>query len=317
MSTLTILLIVVAALATTACSRSIHQKDFASADEAAKALVSALRSNDNSAILEVLGTEATPMIDSGDPVQDKNARERFLLAYDAAHDFDNSTADQSTLEIGTDKWPFPFPLVKNGERWSFDNAKGTEEIVNRRVGNNELSTMQACLAFVDAEREYYAHNPQNDSLLQYAQKFISTEGKKDGLYWPTTNDEQPSPLGEAFARARGEGYFQNVTPKSEPFHGYMYRLLTKQGPNAKGGAYDYLVGDKMLGGFALIAFPAEYGSSGVMTFIVNHDGVVFSKDLGPDTAKAAVAIDSFDPDSDWKREEAIEHPDERGSSAPA
>jgi len=306
MRTFVILVIAFAATALVACNRPVQQKNFTSADEAAKALATALRSNDKGALLEMLGANAGPAIDSGDPVQDKNTRERFLQAYDAAHDFDDTVAGQSTLEVGADRWPFPFPLVKSGERWAFDSAKGVDEVVNRRVGGNELSAMQACLAFVDAEREYYARNPQNDSLLQYSGKLISTEGKKDGLYWPTTGADAPSPLGEGFARARGEGYFQNINPKSEPFHGYMFQLLTRQGPNAKGGAYDYLAGDKLLGGFALLAFPAEYGNSGVMTFIVNHDGIVFSKDLGSETPKAAMAIEAFDPDSSWKREAAIE-----------
>jgi len=159
---------------------------------------------------------------------------------------------------------------------------------------------------VDAEREYYSRNPQGEPLLQYAQKLASSEGYKDGLYWPTTGDELPSPLGEQFARARSEGYFEQGVAASKGYRGYIYRLLTAQGPSAAGGAYDYLVKGKMLGGFALIAFPVEYGNSGVMSFIVNHDGVVYSKDLGPETAKAAGAIAAFDPDSSWKQEAAIE-----------
>jgi hypothetical protein len=246
------------------------------------------------------------MVDSGDPVQDRNSRERFLQEYATAHALDSSVEGITTLEVGTDKWPFPFPLVQSDGRWRFDSTAGAEEIVNRRVGANELSTIQSCLAFVDAEREYYVRNAQQDPLLHFAQKLVSTEGQKDGLYWPTAGDEEPSPLGENFARARSEGYFRQGASAGAPFHGYMYRLLKAQGPNAAGGAYDYMAGDKMLGGFALIAFPAEYGSSGVMTFIVNHDGVVFSRDLGPDTPRAAQAIEVFDPDQSWTREAAIE-----------
>ena len=253
----------------------------------------------------MLGPKAQSVVDSGDPVQDKNARERFLQSYATAHAFDNSVEGLTTLNVGTDAWPFPFPLVQHNGRWQFDSSAGAEEIINRRVGANELATIQSCLAFVDAEREYYSRNAEQDSLLHFAEKIVSTEGRKDGLYWPTTGNEDPSPLGESFAQARSEGYFQDRVSRSTPYHGYIYRLLTAQGPNARGGAYDYMVGDKMLGGFALIAFPADYGNSGVMTFIVNHDGAVFSKDLGPETPKAALAIQTFDPDQSWKREAAI------------
>jgi Protein of unknown function (DUF2950) len=310
MRVLVALLIMVAATQA-ACSRSVQQKDFASAEEAVQALVAAAQSDDTRALLEVLGQEAEPVVGSGDPVQDKNSRQQFLQAYAAAHALDTSVEGRTTLEVGTDKWPFTFPIVQRDGRWRFDSTAGVEEIVNRRVGANEISTIQSCLAFVDAQREYYVRNAQQDSLLHFAQTLVSTEGQKDGLYWPTAGDEEPSPLGEEFAQARSEGYFQDDASKdgaskATPYHGYVYRLLKAQGPNAAGGAYDYMVGDKMLGGFALIASPAEYGSTGVMTFIVNHDGVVFSKDLGPDTAKAARSIEVFDPDQSWTKEAAIE-----------
>jgi hypothetical protein len=294
------------AVALVACSRSVSQKDFASPEEATEALVIAVKAADTHALLEVLGTDAEPMINSGDPVRDRHARERFLHAYEAAHSFDSSTAGVTALQVGSDKWPFPFPLQQHGARWSFDSSAGAEEIVNRRVGENELDAIQACLAFVDAEREYYSRNPQGEPLLQYAQKLASSADRKDGLYWPTTGAEPPSPLGEQFARARSEGYFEHGVTAGSGYRGYIYRLLTAQGPNAAGGAYDYLVSGKMIGGFALLAFPVVYGNSGVMSFIVNHDGVVYSKDLGPDTAKAASAIAAFDPDAGWKREAAIE-----------
>jgi hypothetical protein len=299
-----LLILIVAALA--ACSRSVPQQDFASAEEAVRALVAAAQSNDTQALLEVLGEKAEPVVSSGDEVQDRNSRERFLQSYEQAHALDTSVEGVTTLEVGTDEWPFPFPIVQRDGRWRFDSAAGTEEVLNRRVGANELATIQSSLAFVDAQREYYALNPERDPLLHYAQKLISTEGRKDGLYWPTASDETPSPLGEAFAQARAEGYFDKDVSKATPFHGYVYRLLKSQGSNAKGGAYHYMVRDKMLGGFALIAAPAEYGSSGVMTFIVNHDGIVFSKDLGEDTAQAALSIESFDPDQSWTREASIE-----------
>jgi len=301
-----LILLVCFAAALVGCSRSVSQKDFASPEEAAQALVAAAKAKDTHALLEVLGADAQPVIDSGDPVRDQHARERFLHAYEAGHSFDSSAEGVTTLQVGSDKWPFPFPIQQHGARWSFDSSAGAEEIVNRRVGENELDAIQACLAFVDAEREYYIRNPQGQPLLQYAQKIASTEGSKDGLYWPTTGDEPQSPLGVKFARARSEGYFEKGVVVGQGYRGYIYRLLTAQGPRAAGGAYDYLVNGKMIGGFALLAFPVEYGNSGVMSFIVNHDGVVYSKDLGADTAKAADGIAAFDPDSSWKREAAIE-----------
>jgi hypothetical protein len=301
-----LVLLVAVAAALVACSRSVSQKDFASPEEAAQALVAAVKAADTHALLEVLGADAQPVIDSGDPVRDRHARERFLEAYAAAHDFDSATEGTTTLQVGADKWPFPFPLQQHSNRWSFDSSAGAEEIINRRVGENELDAIQSCLAFVDAEREYYIRNPQEQPLLQYAQKLASTEGHKDGLYWPTTGDEPVSPLGEQFARARSEGYFENGVAAGQGYRGYRYRLLTAQGPSAAGGAYDYLVNGKMIGGFALLAFPVEYGNSGVMTFIVNHDGVVYSKDLGSETAKVASGIAAFDPDSSWQKEAAIE-----------
>jgi hypothetical protein len=284
----------------------VRQKEFASADEAVQGLITALRTGDKQSILEVLGEKSAPAIDSGDPVQDKNAREQFLQAYGKVYALDDNKKGKLILEVGNDKWPFPFPIVKHAANWIFDSAAGVDEIVNRRVGANELATIQSCLAFVDAQREYYTRNPDGDTFQHYAQKLISSDGKRDGLYWRTLGAESPSPLGEEFVRARGEGYFKTENPKAEPFHGYMYRLLTKQGTHAKGGAYDYFVAGNMMGGFALLAFPAEYGKSGVMTFIVNHDGIVYSKDLGTNTPKTALSIDSFDPDKSWKQEAVIE-----------
>jgi hypothetical protein len=301
----TTLFVLIASLAVlTACSPAKPQT-FETPEAAVEGLIAAAQSGEVKPVLKVLGKAAEPLLSSGDPVADKNVREEFVERYKEANSLDKANPDSITLEVGTDKWPFPFPLVKGDGGWHFDSAAGAEEIINRRVGENELSTIQSCLAFVDAEREYYMLNVEKDPLQHYAAKLISSDGKKDGLYWPTADNEEPSPLGEAFAKARAEGYLQEATPpKSTPFHGYVYRLLTGQGPAAKGGAYDYVVNDKLLGGFALIAFPAEYGNSGVMTFIVNHDGVVYSRDLGPDTAKLALAIDKFDPAEPWKREEA-------------
>ena len=288
----------------TACTG--RQQDFESAEAAAQALAAAVQSDEAGALLEVLGKEAEPVLNSGDPVQDKNSRARFLEAYASAHTLRADAAGVATLEVGADAWPFPFPIVRRDGRYRFDSTAGGEEVINRRVGANELATIQSCLAFVDAQREYYARNAAREPLLHFAQKLASTPGQKDGLYWPTSGTEPQSPLGEAFARARSEGYFEEGVGKATPFHGYVYRLLTSQGPHAAGGAYDYMVRDKLLGGFALIAFPVEYGVSGVMTFMVSHDGVVFSKDLGRTTATGVQLIETFDPDPSWQREAAIE-----------
>ena len=282
------------------------QQSFVTPEAAVQALVKAAQAKDTKALIKLFGPLGAPLIESGDPVADKNARENFLARYKAGNSLDKSKADKVTLEIGQDKFPFPIPLASSEGHWYWDSAAGAEEIINRRVGENELRTIQACLAYVDAQQEFYLRNVGKDPLQHYANKLISTAGKKDGLYWPTTGDEPLSPLGEEFVNARAEGYLQSSTPQPQPFHGYVYRLLTRQGPNANGGAYDYLVNGELLGGFGLIAFPAEYGSSGIMTFIVNQDGAVYSRDLGPDTRKAAMAITEFNPDSMWTKEDGTD-----------
>ena len=307
MRTFTALLVTIA-LMQTACSRSTPPQTFASADEAAQALVAAAQTDGADALMKVLGSNARALIDSGDAVQDRNSRDRFVQKYSVAHSLEGNETDGITLSVGQDQWPFPVPIVRRNGRWHFDTEAGAQEIINRRVGTNELAAIQSCLAFVDAQREYYVRNPQQDPLLHFSQKLLSSEGQKDGLYWPTSGDEEPSPLGARFAEARAEGYFQNgsTTSAAHPYHGYVYRLLTAQGPNANGGAYEYVVRGKMLGGFALLAYPAEYGNSGVMTFIVNHDGVVYSRDLGSDTPQVAAKLQPFDPDQTWKREASID-----------
>jgi hypothetical protein len=282
------------------------QKTYATPEAAVENFIKAAEGNDPRALLKVLGQEAEPLVNSGDAVEDKNSRDSFVQSFKTAHSLDTSDPERVTLEVGEDRFPFPIPVVRTNGRWRFDSTAGADELINRRIGANELDTIQSCLAYVDAQREFYVRNAQQDPLLHFADKLISTEEKKDGLYWPTDGDEPPSPLGEAFAAARAEGYLQDGAPKKgTPYHGYIYRMLTKQGEHAPGGAYDYLVDGKLLGGFAAIAFPAEYGNSGVMTFIVNHDGAVYSRDLGADTAKLAMQIESFDPGPEWQREEGV------------
>jgi hypothetical protein len=297
------LFVVLAALAPLAIGAPAGQKSFKTPEAAVQAFIKAAQAKDTQALLALLGPVAKPLIDSGDPVDDKNARDEFLAKYKAKNSLDKSVADKATLNVGDDEWPFPIPLVKKDGVWYFDSAAGAEEIINRRVGENELATIQSCLAYVDAQQEYYLRNVGKDPLQHYANKLISTTGKKDGLYWPAAEGESPSPLGEEFVNARAEGYLQPGTPRGQPFHGYVYRLLTRQGPQAQGGAYEYMVNGELLGGFGLIAFPAEYGSSGVMSFIVNHDGVVYSRDLGPHTEHVAMGIAEFNPDSMWKAED--------------
>jgi hypothetical protein len=297
------LLLIGTLLTTSGCGA--RQKSFDSAEAAAQALAAAVQDGRIRGLVQVLGPDTEAMIESGDPVQDQNARETFLREYEARHSIDKDEAGRTVLQVGADDWPFPFPLVEENGKWRFDSTEGVEEIINRRVGANELYTIQACLAYVDAQREYYLRNPDGDPLLHYAQQLVSSEGKRDGLYYEVSGDEPESPLGGAFARARDEGYFKEGVPRPEPYHGYVYRLLKSQGANATGGAYEYVANDQMIGGFGLIAYPADYGNSGVMTFMVSHDGTVFSKDLGPETAKAAGAITQFDPDESWKREASI------------
>jgi hypothetical protein len=222
------------------------QRTFSSPEEGVKALIDAAKKNDTKGILEILGPEAKSIIESGDPVADRAAHEGFVKSYDEANKLVKSGDTKSILEVGKDDWPFPIPLVKENAGWRFDTKQGKEEIINRRIGRNELDVIQVCLALVDAEREYYQRDPDGDKLLQYAQKFISTKGKRDGLYWETKANEQPSPLGPLVAHARAEGY-KGAGGKPVPYHGYYYKILTGQGKDAPGGAYDYLVRGKMMG----------------------------------------------------------------------
>jgi hypothetical protein len=250
---------------------------------------------------KILGPGGRDILHSGDAQADKNALAKFVTAYDAGHKLSQDSPTKSTLSVGADDWPMPVPLVKQGDGWHFDTAAGREELLARRIGRNELTTIDACKAFVDAQRDY-ASTDRGDGIIDYAQRFVSSPGKKDGLYWPTKAGEPDSPLGPLFVQAQAAGYKAAGVPgKPQPYNGYYFRIMDGQGPAAKGGAYSYLAHGKLMGGFALIATPATYGVSGVMTFMVNQDGDVFQKDLGPDTAKAAAAIKTFDPGPGWKK----------------
>jgi hypothetical protein len=290
-------------LAGTAADAATRQKGFATPEDAVKAFAAALKSDDEKELLSIFGPAGKELISSGDPVRDKQRRERFISDYDRK----NSIAPEGSkmvLVVGEKDWPFPIPLVKKGDLWIFDTKAGIEEILNRRIGEDELSTVQTLLAVVDAQREYAMKDRDNSGIRQYAEKFASDPGKKNGLYWETKPGEEPSPLGELVADARAEGYSRSGAKQGPiPYHGYYFRMLKKQGKNAPTGAFDYIVKNKMIGGFAVVAYPAAYGNSGVMTFMVNHEGVVYEKDLGPNTAAIAKGMISFDPDKTWKKAE--------------
>jgi hypothetical protein len=291
---------------------AVSPKRFASPEEAMQAFVAAMRADDTKALLAILGSGGRALLFSGDPVADRENREKFVKAYEAGNKL-VATGDTAVLRVGADEWPFPIPLVKDRDRWRFDTAQGRQEILTRVIGRNELYAIQTCLAVVDAQREYYGVDRDGDGILEYAQTFASAPGKRDGLYWPTAAGEPESPLGELVTRARAEGYRRKGAGPT-PYHGYVYRILTAQGPAARDGAYDYVSKGHMIGGFGVVAFPAQYGVSGVMTFLVNHDGVVYQKDLGRGTRATALAMKTFNPDGTWTKAEV---PELSAAAAPA
>lgn len=283
----------------TAIAAASAQKVFVSPEAGVAALVDAVKANDQTALRAILGRHGEKLLSSGDAVADAQNRANFIAAYNDAHKIEPSGGGQETLVIGKDEWPLPIPLVKTSGGWRFDTEKGEREIIDRRIGRNELAAMQVCLAIIDAERDYVAKDQDRNGVLEYARKFVSTPGQHDGLYWEAAPGEPPSPLGPLLAAAAEEGYPAN-RPLA-PYHGYFYRILTKQGKDAPGGTYDYIVKGKMIGGVAVVAYPARYGVSGVMTFIANHDGVVYEKNLGENTTRIAETMTTFNPDPSWKR----------------
>lgn len=279
------------------------QKTFASPEKAVEALVGSLKKADRASVKALLGPGSEKLI-SGDEIADRRVRERFLSAYDEMQRLDREGKSRAILVIGRNEWPFPIPIVKKNKRWLFDTRAGIQEILNRRIGANELDTIQTCLAFIDAELEYVMNDYDGNGIREYAARFWSDPGKKNGLYWQTAEGEDPSPLGVLFAKAKSEGYAEKKGGEgSSPYHGYFYRILTAQGDHANGGASDYMVNGQMIGGVALVAYPAKYGVSGVMTFIVNHEGIVYQKDMGPKTSETASAMKAFDPGPGWNRVE--------------
>jgi hypothetical protein len=273
-------------------------RTFSTAQEAAEALVAAAAAQDVPALDAIFGPDGKALASSGDEVQDRNDMARFVEAarvklaiVPAPKD-----PDRATVVVGEDAWPFPVPLVRTGTTWSFAPKAGLREVLDRRVGQNELDAIQICHGYVEAQKEYAMEDPDGDGVHEYAQRVISTEGKKDGLVWREADGSLGGPVSDAIARAISEGY----ADKTKPYHGYFFRVLRRQGKHAPLGAMEYVVRGKMIGGFALVAWPASYRVSGVMTFLVSHDGVVHEKDLGKDTASIASRMEAYDPGPGWK-----------------
>jgi len=277
------------------------QRTFASAEDAGNAFFAAMKAPDDQAPLNILGPAGKDVLSSGDPAEDADARETFIVKYQEMHRLVTESNGKVALVVGAENWPFPIPLVNNHGSWYFDTDAGKDEIVFRRVGKNELSAMDACRELVEAQKQYFARPPR-DIPKQFAQKFVSDEGRHDGLYWHGADDESNSPINPLIAYAYGKG------PKDEvgdqvPFNGYFFRILTSQGSHAPDGAKNYVIDGKMSAGFAFVAYPAEYRSSGVMTLIVDGSGTIHEKDLGPNTTKLAEAMTAYDPDSTWHKAE--------------
>ena len=272
------------------------QKTFGSPEDAVTALVAALKAHDRAQLTPILGN-AGEWISSGDAVADRAAAERFVASYETKHSITRD-GDSAKLTVGADDYPFAFPIVKVGQRWRFDTEAGKDELLARRIGQNELYTINVLQAIVDAQRDYTSEDRNGDGVLAYAQKFASSPGKRDGLYWPAKAGDTPSPLGNLIADAAGQGYSKSEKGPT-PFHGYYYRMLKGQGKNAASGALDYVVHGRAIGGFAVVAYPARYANSGIMTFIVNQDGTVYQADLGKDTQAKGSAMRYFDPSKGW------------------
>ena len=282
-------------------SASTTGQTFATSDEAVAAFVDALRGNKADALRAVLGPGSEKLLGSGDKYSDAAERERFLTAFDEQHQLVPAEADHMVLKVGKNDWPLPIPLVQADGRWHFDSRAGAQELVDRRIGRDEIAAIRTALAYVDAQKAFFALTGQN-GRAEYAQRLVSSPGKRDGLYWPAAEGEPESPLEPLMAQVVEEGYpGERVAGKPVPYRGYFFRILTGQGTSSADGARSYISGGRMTNGFALIAWPASFGASGVMTFIVNQVGIVFQKDLGPNTAKIAAATKLFDPDLSWMR----------------
>ena len=275
------------------------QKTFASPDDAAKSLVEAAKAGNHDGLIALFGPGSQDIIFSGDAARDKTNFENFVSAYATMNRWRQQPDGSEVLVVGADNNPFPIPLKKNSDgQWYFDTAAGKDEILSRRIGDNELAAMEVVAAMADAQGEYFLQ--RHDGVKQYAQKFVSNEGRQNGLYWKSPVGQPKSPLGPLAAYASATEGFTPDANKQQPFHGYFYRILTKQGADAKGGAKDYVVNGKMTGGFAFVAYPEKYGDTGIMTFIVDQSGVVYEKNLGKGTPELAKAMTEFNPDTTWR-----------------
>ena len=281
---------------------AVDQKTFASPAEAIHALVKAAEDGNQDEMLAVLGDDGKDLVYSGDPVQDKTGMEKFVKSYKTKHAIVTEDDKTRILQIGPNDWPMPIPIVNDGGKWRFDTAAGKEELLYRRIGRNELGAIAACRGYIDAQKDYAAEGHDGLPAGIYAQRLMSSSGKQDGLYWETAEGEPTSPAGPFLAEAGGQGYEgEGLGGKSQPYHGYLYRILKAQGAAAKGGAKNYLSDGNLSGGVGLVAYPAEYKVSGVMTFIINQDGVAYEKDLGEKTAEIAKAMTEYNPDSTWHK----------------
>lgn len=276
-------------------SAAPEQKTYASPSDAARALVEACAANQGAELLAILGDKCADLVSSGDATLDKQSRAWFVAQAKASLRLVRNNDGTVSLVYGNDAQLFPFPLVQAGGRWHFDTTAGVEEVINTRIGANERAAISFCATFVAAQRDYATVPRGDEPIIEYARQFTSTEGKHDGLYWPTASGADLSPLGPFAIAALEKG----ITAKDSPVAGYHYRILTRQGANAAGGAYDYVINGHMVGGYALVAWPVKYGQTGVMTFLVNQNGIVYQKNLGPDTATVVETIDSYNPDDTW------------------
>jgi len=278
---------------------SAGQSQFSTALDAVVALAAAVKKQDDAALMKIFGADADDILHTEDPIQDRQALERFSANMDQKLALVRQSDDVIELELGKDDWPFPIPLQRGEKGWYFDTEAGRDELLNRRIGANELHTLGVVRAYVEAQYEYAKEDPDGDGKADYADRLLSSEGKKDGLYWPVAAGEAESPMGPMVAAAAAEGYRKENQKAGNSYHGYHYKLLTAQGGAAPGGKRSYLKDGALSGGFGLVAYPAEYGESGIMTFIVNQQGIVFQKDLGDETETLATAIDAYDPDASW------------------
>jgi len=294
----------ISALAPDSRAAELRQKRFQTPAEAVQALVAAARTDDLTSMVAILGPGSKELVSSGDSVADNAGREKFVASYEQKHSLEARTAGTMILHIGTDDWSLPIPIVKKGKSWGFDVGKGKKEILNRRIGRNELQAIDVVDAYVDAQHEYASKDCRGAGKVEFAQRFSSTPGTRDGLYWEAKEGEQQSPLGPLIARAAQEGY--STDGNLSPFHGYYFKIIKGQGKQARGGTYNYMVKDKMILGFALVAYPAAYGNSGIMTFVVNQEGIIFEKNLGKNTRRIAEDITVYDPDKSWKKVKDLE-----------